>query len=106
MRNTKAVKDDAQQLLTDLRALGLEAEKLIEGSASEFTDTALSRVREQFRSAQERFSELYGTAREKTLAGAKYTDEAVRANPYQSVAIGIGVGLLAGFLIGRSSHSE
>ena len=106
MRNTTAVKDDAQRLLTDLRALGVEAERLIEGSATELTDSALSRLREQFRSAQDRFGELYGTAKERTIAGAKYTDEMVRANPYQSVAVGAGIGLLAGFLIGRSLNDR
>lgn len=106
MRNTTAVKNDAERLLSDLRALGLEAEKLIGSSASELSENALGRLREQFRSAQERFSDFYGTAKQKTVAGAKYTDEVVRANPYQSVAVGTGIGLLAGFLIGRSLTSD
>ena len=106
MRNSTAVKEDAQRLLTDLRALGLEAEKLIENSASELTESALVRLRQQFGSASERFSELYGIARDKTIAGAKYTDEIVRANPYRTVGVAAGIGLLAGFLIGRSSNSD
>jgi ElaB/YqjD/DUF883 family membrane-anchored ribosome-binding protein len=106
MRNSTAVKEDARQLLADLRALGLEAEKLIENSATEMSENAMSRLRQQFGTAQERFSELYGTARAKTIAGAKYTDEVVRANPYSSVGVGAGIGLLAGFLIGRSLHSD
>jgi ElaB/YqjD/DUF883 family membrane-anchored ribosome-binding protein len=105
MKYTTAVKDDAQRLLSDLRALGLEAEKLIGNSASEMTDSALSRLREQLGSAQDRFAELYGTARQKTLAAAKHTDQVVRSNPYQAAAAAAGIGLLAGFLIGRSlSH--
>ncbi len=106
MRNSTAVKDDAQRLLNDLRALGLEAEKMIESSASELTENALGRLREKFGSAQERFTDFYGVAKQKTLAGAKYTDEVVRANPYQSVAVGAAIGLLAGFLIGRSLNSD
>lgn len=106
MRNTAAVKEDAQKLLTDLRALGLEAEKLIENSAMELTDGAVSRLRQQFRVAQERFSDVYGNAKERTIAGAKYTDQLVRNNPYSAVGVGIGVGLIAGFLIGRSLRSE
>jgi ElaB/YqjD/DUF883 family membrane-anchored ribosome-binding protein len=106
MKNTALVKEDAQRLLTDLRALGLEAEKLIENSASEMTDNALIRLRQQFGAATERFNELYGIARERTIAGAKYTDEIVRANPYRTVGVAAGIGLLAGFLIGRSSNSD
>jgi len=106
MKNSTAVKDDAQRLLSDLRALGLEAEKMIENSAAELTDSALTRLQEKLKYTQERFSELYGTAKQRTVAGVKYTDEVVRANPYQSVAVGAGVGLLAGFLIGRAVSSE
>jgi ElaB/YqjD/DUF883 family membrane-anchored ribosome-binding protein len=105
MKYSTAVKEDAQRLLSDLRALGLEAQKLIENSASEMTDNTFGRLREQLSSVQDRFAELYGTARQKTLAGAKHTDEMVRSNPYQAVAAAAGIGLLAGFLIGRSlSH--
>lgn len=106
MRNTAAVKEDAQKLLTDLRALGLEAEKLIENSATELTDGAVNRLRQQFRTAQERFSGIYDTAKERTLAGARYTDQLVRSNPYGAVGVGVGVGLIAGFLIGRSMRSD
>ena len=106
MKNSTAVKEDAQRLLTDLRALGLEAEKIIESSAAELTDSALVSLQDRLRTAQERFSEFYGTAKQKTVAGVKYTDEVVRANPYQSAAIAAGVGLLAGFLIGRASSTE
>ena len=106
MRNSTAVKEDAQRLLTDLRALGLEAEKLIENSAAEISEGALLRLRQQFKVAHERFSDLYGVAREKTIAGARYTDHMVRENPYSAVGIGAGIGLLAGFLIGRSTRAD
>lgn len=106
MRNTAVVKEDAQKLLTDLRALGLEAEKLIETSAAELTDGAVTRLRQQFRLAQERFSDMYDTARERTIAGARYTDQLVRTNPYSAVGVGVGIGLIAGFLIGRSMRSD
>lgn len=106
MRYTKEVSDDARRLLNDLRALGQEAEKVIETSASDVTNGALSGLRDRFASAQERFSDLYGTARKKTLAGAKYADSAIRENPYQTLAVGVAVGLLFGFLLGRSSKNE
>lgn len=106
MRNTALVKEDAKRLLTDLQALGREAETMMEDSASELTENAMARVRQKLRAAQERFGEVYGVAREKTIAGAKYTDEMVRANPYQAVGIAAAVGLLVGVVIGRSMNSD
>ncbi|MEO7600137.1 MAG: hypothetical protein ABIV50_14470 [Opitutus sp.] len=106
MQNSTAVKEDVRQLLVDLRALSLEAEGLIADSAAEMSENAVARLRQQFGMAQERFTELYGAARDKTIAGARYTDEMVRANPYSSVGVGAGIGLIVGFLIGRSLNSD
>jgi len=106
MRNTAVVKKDAQRLLTDLRALGLEAEKLIETSAADLTEGAINRLRQQFKEAHDRFFDFYDVAREKTIAGAKYSDQFVRTNPYRAVGVGVGIGLIVGFLAGRSNRSE
>ena len=45
--------------------------------------------------------ELYDGAKKKVVAGAKYTDTAIRENPYQALAIALGVGVLIGVLVGR-----
>ena len=47
----------------------------------------------------------YKTAlqRDITHHRAQCTDQAIRANPYQSLAIAAGVGILVGVLIGRRS---
>lgn len=52
---------------------------------------------------EERLGEVYASAKKNISAGAQHTDEAIRANPYQSMAIAVGVGLLIGVLIGRRS---
>jgi len=91
------------ELLSDLRTLVLEAEKMMEGSVSEHTADAMASLRSRYAAAQERFGEFYASARKNVAAGAKYTDEAIRANPYQSIAIATGVGLLVGILLGRRS---
>jgi len=41
------------------------------------------------------------SVRNKTVAGAKATDKKIRQNPYKSIAVAVGAGLLAGALIGR-----
>ena len=68
---------------------------------SEQSTEVLGNLRERFGAAKEQFGRVYDGARVKIAAGAKYTDESIRANPYQSIAIATGVGLLIGLLIGR-----
>jgi ElaB/YqjD/DUF883 family membrane-anchored ribosome-binding protein len=90
-------------LLNDLHSLVSEAETMAGGVLSEHTENAVNSLRTRFDAAQERLGDLYSGARKKVVAGAKCTDEAIRANPYQSLAIAAGVGLLIGVLVGRRS---
>jgi ElaB/YqjD/DUF883 family membrane-anchored ribosome-binding protein len=102
MKNRNATSAQTpKELLNDLHALVADAEKMMSETVSEHTDDAISAMRTRFEAAQERLGELYEGARTKVAAGAKYTDETIRANPYQSIAIAAGVGLLVGVLLGR-----
>ena len=104
MKNrTESPAHKPQELLNELRSLVAEAEKLMGDTAEQSEDT-ISALRSRFESAQERVAELYTGARKKVIAGAKYTDEAIRENPYQSLAIALGAGLLVGVLLGRRSR--
>ncbi len=77
------------------------AEKMMGDSFSEHTEEAAGALRARFDAAHERLSELCSCAKQKVVAGAKCTDQAIRANPYQSLAIAAGVGVLVGVLVGR-----
>jgi ElaB/YqjD/DUF883 family membrane-anchored ribosome-binding protein len=103
MKNNKDTAQTPKELLHDLQALVAEAEAMIADSATEHTAEAIDLLRARFAAAQERFTDAYAGARKKVIAGAKYTDEAIRENPYQSLAIALGVGVLVGVLIGRRS---
>lgn len=92
-----------KDLLDDLRTLVADAEKMVGDSLSEHSSDAISALRARYETAQERLGEFYEGARQKVVAGAKSTDEAIRANPYQSLAIALGAGLLLGVLLGRRS---
>lgn len=93
-----------RDLLVELQALADEAQTMLKDSASEHSSEAITALRERFAAIQERLSENYEAAREKVIDGAKATDTAIRENPYQSVAIAAGIGLLLGMLIGRRGH--
>jgi ElaB/YqjD/DUF883 family membrane-anchored ribosome-binding protein len=103
MKNNQDTAHTPKELLGELQALVAEAETMMSDSVSEHTEDALDSLRARFSAAQERFSDLYEGARKKVIAGAKYTDETIRENPYQSIAIAAGVGLLVGVLLGRRS---
>jgi ElaB/YqjD/DUF883 family membrane-anchored ribosome-binding protein len=103
MKNNKVAAHTPRELLEELKTLVGEAETMLVGSLSESSAEALSNLRERFSVVQERLSDVYDGARKKVAAGAKYTDESIRENPYQSLAIVLGVGVLVGVLIGRRS---
>jgi ElaB/YqjD/DUF883 family membrane-anchored ribosome-binding protein len=58
-------------------------------------------ARKRLAAALDNGKEIYGRVRDKAVAGAKATDQAVRENPYQAIGIAVGVGALLGYLIGR-----
>jgi ElaB/YqjD/DUF883 family membrane-anchored ribosome-binding protein len=89
------------QLRNDLRGLVAEAEKILGDDISEGSHDLIANMRARLNGAQESLAEFYGDARKKVVDGVKVTDKTIRANPYQSVAIAAGVGLLIGLLVGR-----
>jgi ElaB/YqjD/DUF883 family membrane-anchored ribosome-binding protein len=104
MKNSQHASNDATDtFLSDLRALVTEAEKLLDESPEGASTGIGSALRARFDAAQERFTDLYAGARKQVIAGGKYTDKAIRENPYQSLAIAAGLGLLIGVLLGRRS---
>lgn len=105
MKNNKDTAHTPKELLSELQTLVAEAEAMMADSVTETSAAALGNLRERFGAAQERFSDLYDTAKKKVAAGAKYTDTAIRENPYQSMAIALGVGVLVGVLVGRRNNS-
>src|SRR5436190_3395011 len=103
MKNNKQAEPTAKDLLDELRALVSDAEKMVGDSVDESSEEVMGALRQRYEAAQERFGEVYQTAKKKVSAGAKYTDETIRENPYQSIAVAVGIALLAGVLLGRKT---
>ena len=101
MKNNTDTTRAPKELFHELQALVKEAEHMMGDSVTEHSAEAIDALRTRFSAAQERFTEAYAGARKKVIAGAKYTDETIRANPYQAIAIAAGVGLLIGVVLGR-----
>jgi ElaB/YqjD/DUF883 family membrane-anchored ribosome-binding protein len=103
MKNAKEPAHTPKELLAELQALVAEAETMMVDSLTEHSADAMNNLRERFGAAKERAAEIYDTTKKRVAAGAKQTDEAIRENPYQSLAIALGVGVLLGVLVGRRS---
>ena len=92
-KETQAIGHDVGQLAEDARAL-LSATADVAGEK-------VGEARKRLAAALESGKEIAGNVRDKVVQGAKAADQTVRANPYQAIAIGVGVGALLGYLIGR-----
>jgi len=103
MKNDTASPLSPQALLDELKGFVTEAEAMIAGPSSSVSADALGALRTRFDAAQVRFTHGYESARKHVVAGARSTDVAIRANPYQSLAVALGFGLLVGVLVGRRS---
>jgi len=90
-------------LLNELHALVAEAERMIGAAQGGTPETMLDSIRERLGTAQECLTGLYNGTRQKLVDGAKKADDTIRANPYPSIAIAAGIGLLIGVVAGRSS---
>lgn len=92
-KQTQAISNDVSQLAEDARAL-LTATADVAGEK-------VGEARKRLAAALESGKEIYSRVRDKAVEGAKVADQTVRENPYQAIAIGVGVGALIGYLLGR-----
>src|SRR5271154_3931778 len=92
-KHTQAASHDVGSLAEDARALM--------AATADVAGEKVGEARNRLSAALERAKEIAGNVRDKAVAGAKATDEAVREHPYQAIAVGVGVGLLLGYVLGR-----
>jgi len=92
-KETKALRNDIGQLAEDARALMT--------ATADVAGEKVGEARQRLAAALERGREIAGDVRDKAIQGAKVADEAVREHPYQAIAIGVGIGALVGYLLGR-----
>ena len=85
----------------DLTEDAKNAGRQVKEMASETVDDLATRVKNAKAAAMESARAAYQVAQEKTRAGAKATDHAIRESPYYSLGIAFGAGLLLGFLLKR-----
>lgn len=94
------IEDATEQLLQELKEVVADGEELLRAGAQGLS--------EQGKAARARLSAALAAAKdtgrklqERTVAGARATDEVIRDHPYESIGIAFGAGLLIGVLINR-----
>jgi ElaB/YqjD/DUF883 family membrane-anchored ribosome-binding protein len=97
-KETHATHNDIGSLAEDARALM--------AATADVAGEKVGAARNRLASALERAKEIAGNVRDKAVAGAKVTDQTIRENPYQAIAIGIGVGAIIGFMLARRCSSR
>ena len=93
------------KLMQDLHIVATDAEDLLRvtaGQAGEKISIARERIQESLAAAKERLAVAQESLVKQTKQTAKVTDEYVHDNPWKSVGMAAGVGLIIGMLISRS----
>ncbi|WP_114969455.1 DUF883 family protein [Rhodoferax ferrireducens] len=102
MNDMTAVQKD--KLMSDLRVVIADAEEMLRMTADEVGEGAAdlrSRVQARMNQAKADLVHLQEAAVAKAKAAGHATDEFVHENPWKSIGIAAGVGLVVGLLIGR-----
>ncbi|MDD5141651.1 MAG: DUF883 family protein [Verrucomicrobiales bacterium] len=92
-KETQAISNDLGTLAEDARALM--------AATADVAGDKVGEARKRLAAALERSKEIAANVRDKAVAGAKVADKVVHEHPYQAIAIGVSVGALLGYLIGR-----
>lgn len=92
------------QLVADLKTVVEDAEALLKATSTltgEKLQEVRARAEESLRQAKVRLTEVEEEAMRRAKEIADAADEYVRENPWQSVGIAAGIGLVLGLLIAR-----
>jgi len=93
-----------EKLMSDLRVVIADAEELLRMTADEAGEAAIdirSRIQTRMTQARADLLALQEAAVAKAKAAGYATDEFVHENPWKSIGIAAGVGMLLGLLVGR-----
>jgi len=96
------LQEATDKLLSDLREVVADGEELLRAGASELGERGMA-ARARLAAAIETAKDTGRKLQQRTVAGAKATDRLIRENPYQSLGIALGIGILLGVLINRRS---
>ncbi|HNU11293.1 MAG TPA: DUF883 family protein [Rubrivivax sp.] len=93
-----------EKLVGELRQVVADAEELLKATADDASEGVASlraRLQQRMSDARVRLMDLQASATDKARAAGHAADDFVHQRPWSAVAMGAGVGLIVGLLIGR-----
>jgi ElaB/YqjD/DUF883 family membrane-anchored ribosome-binding protein len=90
----------ADKVVSDLKRVVHDSQELLHSSAEMAGDRARM-MRDRLADAMDAAKDTCAKLEKKVAAGAKATDRVIRENPYQSLGVAFGLGLLIGVLVTR-----
>ena len=93
-----------EKLVADLKVVVSDAEELLRATAGQAGDKMTemrSKIESRLSNARVTLAEAQATAADKAKQVGRATDDYVHDNPWRSVGIAAGIGLVVGVLIGR-----
>lgn len=94
----------AQNVIDHLRHIAQDAEALVRETADVVGERAKelrTRIAQSASKARAQLEELEETVVDKTREAAKRTDDYVRDHPWESIGIGVAIGVILGVLLTR-----
>jgi ElaB/YqjD/DUF883 family membrane-anchored ribosome-binding protein len=84
----------------DMGTLAEDARALMAATADVAGDKVAG-ARRRLTAALDGGRQIFGRVRDKAVDGARATDQLVRDNPYQTIGIAMGIGMVLGYLLAR-----
>lgn len=98
----KTMEED-NELANNLKSVTQDAEHFVRETTSGLSEKARD-ARARLAASLASAKAGLATLNEKAIEGAKATDRVIRANPYQSIGVAFGIGILIGVLVSRRSR--
>ena len=88
----------AQAICNYMGQLADDARELV-AATTDVAEEKVSEARDRLAASLEHSKEIYDCVRKREIEGAKAADELMREHTYEAIAIGMGVGVIIGYLI-------
>jgi|SRR6478672_10585616 ElaB/YqjD/DUF883 family membrane-anchored ribosome-binding protein len=96
-KNLTSDEVSTEKLVEDLTNLVQDAERLVHATGTHINEAS----RRELMTALERLKARAELMKKQAVAGARATDRLIRDNPYRSLALIFGIGMIVGMIVNR-----